>query len=686
MHLVHPWFLLGVGSVIIPIIVHLLQLRRPQRVLFTNIGFIREVDLTTTRQRKLQHLLLLFSRILFLAFLVLAFCQPFIPAGKQEQSRVAGAVSVLIDTSPSMRRTTRGEDALFSTSIKQAEALSKVYPTSQFRLINNGITAVSQVLFKAKLAALQPSSKSNLLSRIKISGINNGNNDPLYLFSDFQHSSFDPGFVKGFGSARQLVLVPAAADRTGNIFVDSVWFEEAFLRERTNLGLHVRLKNGGSEVVANCPVRVFLGSQQAATFQVTVSGGQTVVSVVQVQLPNQDLVRGRVVTGDAPVVFDNNYYFTARAAKNIRVLEIGNVPVAQSVYRNEPLFDYAFARPEHINYEALRRANLVLAQEVPTVSSELRDALRAVVARGGSVVIVPTGSMTGRSSYQQLFRDLGLGAVEWESVGTPPELREVVVPSPQEPFFRDVLGAPTRAVAMPRVAPVLRWSRTGADILRLRDGESYLSEFGSGIGKVYVFSAPFAAMYSDFTGHALFVPVLYKLAMRSFRDEQQLAYRLTQTAINLTVPAVAMGPGQGVDQTPFRLVRDSATWLPVQRTQGNTLRLEIPASLEAPGFYQVQRAGQAVATVAFNMSPKESELADYSAEQLRAMVGPNQRNIRVLDGGTDEAVIAQLQTERGGQPLWRYFLGLALSCLLAEALLIRFGKPKVGAPRATVVA
>lgn len=155
-----------------------------------------------------------------------------------------------------------------------------------------------------------------------------------------------------------------------------------------------------------------------------------------------------------------------------------------------------------------------------------------------------------------------------------------------------MLGAPTRAVAMPQVAPVLRWARTGTDILRLRDGESYLSEFRSGTGKVYVFSAPFAVTYSDFTAHTLFVPVLYKLAMRSLRNEQQLAYRLTQSAINLTLPATTASTGQRVDQTPFRLVRDSVTWLPVQRTQGNALQLEIPASLESPGFTKYNEPGK----------------------------------------------------------------------------------------------
>lgn len=480
--------------------------------------------------------------------------------------------------------------------------------------------------------------------------------------------------------------MPESGEKTGNIYVDSVWFDDVFLQVRVNTGLHIRLRNGGSKAVADCPVKVFLGPQQVAAFRVTVAGGQAAVTVVQVQVVDQQLVRGRVVTEDAPVVFDNTYYFTAQATGTIRVLEIGAVPVAKVLYEGEPLFNYSFTKPDNINYDALRRANLVLLREVPLVTNGLRDALRGVVARGGSVAIVPAGAEASYASYQQLFRDLGVGVPERISPGMPPELREVALPTAYEEFFRDVLGAQPRGVAMPRVAPVLRWARTGTDILRLRDGESYLAEFANGPGKVYVFAAPFSREYSDFADHALFVPVLYKLAMRSFQSEQQPAYRLTQHVVNLTLPA-AGGADEAIDErAALQLVRDSATWLPVQRMQGNNVRLDVPAALDAPGFYQVRRGKQLVTTVALNTSPKESELATYSAGELRALVGPGRPNVQVLEGGPGGAVVAQLQAERGGQPLWRYFLGLALACLLVEALLLRFGRPRVGAGKVAVAA
>jgi len=671
MQLTYPWFLWGLGAVAVPVLIHLLQLRRPQRVIFTNIGFIRQVELVTVRQRKLQHLLVLLMRVLGVVALVLLFCQPFIPAKESKDALVANEVDVLLDNSASMQVNSQEAGSLFGAAVGQAREVGKNYPaTVRFRLLNQGRNELSQVAYREQLDGLKVNARSEGLS--KLVGQTAGRvRQPLYVFSDFQKSDFKPEMMAGFGAVRDIVLVPQVGKTSGNVFVDSVWLDDAFVRVRTNLGLHVRVRNGGSEDVADCPVKVFLGERQVAAFRVSVAAGQVAASVVQVQVADEKLARGRVVTEDVPVTFDNTYYFTLQPTAAIPVLEIGPEPVAQQLYSNEPLFNYSFVKPQNVDYGRLRKANLVLVREVERVDAGLRDALLAVVKRGGSVVVVPSASITGRDSYQQLFKALGVGQAQWEAAAEP-ELREVAMPSARAPFFREVFGAQQRAVTMPRVAPVLRWGRTGEDILRMRDGESYLAEFASGPGRVYVFSAPFEAKYSDFTSHALFVPVLYRMAMLSYHNEQLPAYRLSQTTLTLGLPSSAGEAGR-TEEASIRLVKDSVTLIPTQRVQGQELRLEMPVGLREPGFYQVQRRGQVLTTLAFNQAKRESELAAYSADELRAMVGPNQPNVRVLDGNAGGTALAKLRAEQTGQPLWRYCLALVLLCLLAEALLLRFG-------------
>lgn len=679
----YPWYLLGLFAISIPVIIHLLQLRRPQRVSFTNTLLIRHVELVTTRRRKLQNLLILVARVVGIVALVLVFSQPFLLADKSNHA-ISG-INIAVDNSCSMQVPGVKYGTLLSEAIEDARQLvSSVASGKRIRFLNAGKSTLNTAAFLAKVDGLKLGRRSINKQDVLAASVNS--DGILYLLSDFQKIDFPPSILQRIPLGGQVVLVPVSGPATGNIFVDSLWVNDGFVRVRADIGLHLRVRNGGALAVKDCPVKVFIGTRQVAAFRVSVEPGQAVSSIVQVQLSDDKLALGRIVTQDAPISFDNTYYFTLQPASVIQVLEIGGEPVAQQVYANEPLFSYRFARPQNVDFGIMRQANLVLVQEVATIDAGLRDALQAVVKRGGNVVLVPSALPAARASYQQLFRQLGIGTAEWVQVAASPELRDVTIPSAQQPFFRDVFGAQVRPATMPRVAPVLRWARTGTDIMRLRDGESYLAEFASGTGRVYVFSAPFDKRYSDFTGQALFVPVMYRMAMLSYRDEQQPAYRLSQRTVTLQLPGGTLGAGERADEPGVKLVKDSVTLLPEQRVVGQEVRLTVPQGMSAAGFYQVQRGGRVVSTLAFNQDKRESELAAYSAAELREMIGPNRPNITVLDGKDIGTGTARLQGGQNDTPLWRYFLLLALLALLAEALLVRFGRRSVGKLRGTVTA
>ncbi len=678
MQLLYPGFLWGMLAIGIPIAIHLLQLRRPQRVLFTNTGFIREVELTTMRRRRVQELLVLLTRVLAILSLVLLFCQPFIPADKQAVAVSEGAVRVLADNSGSMQALGQTQQQLRQEAVTGGEEIGRSFGSAtHFELVGQGRRAMQRAAYLTAVANQGAMVRGWGNAEVR-RALQDEQQGALYLFSDFQKSEMPLPIMQQLKAQGSVVLVPLVAKPTGNIYVDSVWLNDAFVRVRANVSLHIRLRNGGAAAVTDCPVKVLLGRQQVATLQVSVGAGQASEAVVQVQLPDSKLALGQIVTQDAPVTFDNTYYFTLQPAAAISVLEIGQEPATRSAYANEPLFSYAFAKPQAVDYGVVRRASLVVVREVSQVEAGLREALAGVVRRGGSVVVVPPANPSSQVSYHELFKALGIGGEQWQAGATSQLARqEVLMPSARDPFFKDVFGAQPQRVVMPQVAPVLRLGRAGTDILRLRDGDGFLTEFSSGMGKAYVFAAPFAKEYSDFAAHSLFVPVLYRLAMLSYRADQLPAYRLTTPALALTVPTEVDQPAG--EEASYRLVHDSAMYIPVQRMQGGQLHLDVPTGLSMPGFYELQHKGQVVTTLAFNAAKQESELAAYSGAELRQLIGANHPNVQVLDNGAQPATLARFRAEQSGQPLWRYCLLLALACLLAEGLLLRFGRQRVGA-------
>ena len=681
MQFLYPGFLWGLLAGGVPIAIHLLQLRRPQRVLFTNTGFIREVELTTMRRRRLQELLVLLARVVGVVFLVLLFAQPFIPA--QRAVEPSDSIGVVLDASSSMQVLGESQQPLLQEATNKATALGKnVGTASHFRLLGQPDGLLTQAAYLGRVAEVRTSGQQRGWVNALNTQVPTAANSPVYVFSDFQRDARGEEALQAIDKNREVVLVPQVARPVANVYVDSVWLEDAFVRTRVNIGLHIRLKNGGSNAITGCPVKVRLGKQQVAAFSANLAAGQVSTTVVQVQLPDKQLAQGQVITEDRPAVFDNTFYFTLQPTATIRVVEIGAEPMAQQAYQAEALFAYSFARPQQLNFSQLQQANLVLVREVAVVEASLQQALVGVVRRGGSVVVVPPGGNAAHEPTLQLLRVLGVSGAQWNTSATAtPVLQEVAMPSARNPFFREVFGPQPRQAVLPRVAPVLSLGHSGADILRLRDGDSYLAEFSnSGPGRTYVFTAPFSKAYGDFTAQGLFVPVLYRMAMLSYQASQQPAYRLTAPTVAIELAPESTTKGQ--EEEAFRLVRDSLTLIPAQRLRGTSLQLELPAALSQPGFYELRRQGRLVTTLAFNADPKESELAAYSAAELRQLVGPDHPRVQVLDPTAGPEALLRYRAEQTGQALWRYCLLAVLACLLAEALLLRFGRPKVAARQA----
>ncbi|WP_231403219.1 COG1361 family protein [Hymenobacter guriensis] len=470
-------------------------------------------------------------------------------------------------------------------------------------------------------------------------------------------------------STTQVFLVPVAGVATHNVYVDSVLLNDAFVRSGTDVALQIRVRNGGKTAAENSQVKLFVGDRQVGAFRVTVPANGQATLAARVQLTGNATQECRVEVEDYPVTFDNTFYFTLTPSPRILITDItsGGLPATQRLYSNESLFAYTHSRGT--GGASLPTAQLALVQELPRIDVQLREQLKQVVQRGGSVVIVPPGTPEAQASYTELFRELGVGPVQWEPTapGQKPQRREVAMPSRQNPFFRDVFGPQQRQATLPSVAPVLRWARSGTDILKLREGEGYLSGFQSGRGMVYVFAAPFSGEYSDFTSHALFVPVMYRLAMQSYRSTEQPAYRLNQGSIVVPAPPVSNATEQVA-----KLVKDSLTLIPTQRTVAGTLQLDIPPGMREPGFYTLERNGRKLATLAFNFDKRESELTHYSADELRQMWA-GKPNIQVYDASAGTSVAARYRAERVGTPLWQYCVVGALVFLLAEVLLLRFG-------------
>ena len=73
MNFVYPNFLWALFLLLIPIIIHIFSFRRYKTIYFSRVEFLKEIKEDSRTGARLKHLLILASRLFFIAALVFAF-------------------------------------------------------------------------------------------------------------------------------------------------------------------------------------------------------------------------------------------------------------------------------------------------------------------------------------------------------------------------------------------------------------------------------------------------------------------------------------------------------------------------------------------------------------------------------------------------------------------------------------
>ena len=126
-----PFFLAGLASIAIPVLIHLIQRERKRVVEFPSLMFVRRIPYQSVRRRRIRHWALLLMRAAAIALIVAAFSRPFMPQGAIAAVAGGGAreIVILLDRSASMEMQVPG-----TTSTKRElalRALAEDYPISQ---------------------------------------------------------------------------------------------------------------------------------------------------------------------------------------------------------------------------------------------------------------------------------------------------------------------------------------------------------------------------------------------------------------------------------------------------------------------------------------------------------------------------------------------------------------------------
>lgn len=671
MQFVYPAFLFALVSLAVPVIVHLFNFRRYQKVQFSNVQFLKELQEQQASRRHLRERLILASRLLALFFLVMAFARPFISGNNSVTSSRERAVSIFVDNSYSMQNP--GTDGtLLDQARQKAREIAAAYSINdRFQLLTHDFEGKHQRLlsrdeFNNAVDAIQITSQSRALKQIidrqeSLLYEQHGAAKDIYIVSDFQRNMALQKVQTD--TSIKVNLLQLHSQSLPNVAVDSVSLLNAVHRTGGSERLVVRLHNYADKPALNVPMKLFINGAQKALASFTINAGAVITDTLAFSGLQSGWQRGEIQVQDNPITFDNNFWFTFNVARQLPVLLIDGGtedPFLKAVFASDAFFKITRTPEGNVDYAGTDAYPLIVLSNIPVLSQGLARQLNEYIKGGGTLVLFPPAD-NAQQGYNAFLQSLGVAT--YGNINT--DNQKVSGINQQNTLFRDVFDAMPQNPDMPLVKKYYSINQSASEepIMQLPGRRTFWSGYNAGKGKVYLSAVSLNDDFSNLQRHGLFVPVMFRIALLSGHDVP-LFYTLGKNESIETIPL------QAAEKQVVSLNKGGMSIIPDVRQREGSTRLFVADQLREAGLYDLKKQDSTAAVLAFNDSRAESNMKYLSSSELKNII-PGNDSMVINEKHPAGKVVNETNN---GLQLWKLCIILTLIFLAVEILLVRYFK------------
>ena len=637
----HPELLYALILLLIPIIVHLFQLRKFQKIAFTNVAFLKEATQQTRKSSQLKKWLILCTRLLLLAAIILAFAQPFTFNSKSFNTKKETVI--YLDNSFSMQAKGNQGDLLkravqdIINNVPENEPISLVTNDNTYR--NTTIKSLKNDLLQLDYSSNKLTAQAALLKSKTLFSKQKNTLKNLVFISDFQQdkSEFNPKP----DSLTNIHLIQLKPINTNNVSIDSAYISE---KSATALTLKVLLKNSGTSI-ENLPISLFNNEKLIAKTSVAISEKAETTFT----LPNNEEINGKISIDDASLLFDNNLYFNINKASKINVLVV-NAEDDSFLKRifTEDEFNLTSTALNQLDYNLLSKQHLIILNELESVPNALSVALKSVTEQGGSMLIIPS-KKSDKTTYNQLLANYNSNFNDLLET----EKRVTTINYAHPLYNHGVFEKQVQNFQFPTVNSYFTVSANNvSNVLQFEDGKPFLYQSQN----VYVFTASLNSENSNFKSAPLIVPTLYNIGKFSFKNAALYFTIGNENTFDVET--------QIQQDAVLTLEKDAVNTIPKQQYFNNKV---VISTLETPSFagiYTIKNKNEALKNVSYNYHRTESDLV---YQLLSAS-----KNTTISNSISDS--FDSIKSDAKINALWKWFVIFALVFLIIEMGILKYFK------------
>ena len=642
MHFKQPEILYFLLLLIVPILVHLFQLRRFKKEYFTNVRFLKALSIQTRKSSKIKKWLLLACRLLVLIFIILAFAQPFFES--KDSKNASNELYIILDNSFSMQaKGKKGE--LLKRAVQ--ELLEETPEKMNFSLLTNSenywntdIKSIRSALQNLKYSAT-PFQVDPVMAKLKAH--KSAFKKEIIVITDAV--GLDYKQLRNSDATDSPIFIIPKAEQKNNVAIDSVFIHKTL---ENFYEISVQLSGYGDDFNP-IPISLYNANKLIAKTTVTLD---TKKKSINFTIPKQAF-HGYVSIVDNGLPYDNSLYFSISKIKKINIISIGELGKSNFLSRiyTSDEFNFSNYTLSALDYSKLEKQDVVVLNELDEIPQALSTTLKSFVEKGGNLIVIPSAisSITNLNSFVSNFGKLTIKSLE---------NREKLITKINfnHPIFNSVFENKVTNFQYPKTKNSFVLSSASPAALSYEDQSVFLTSIANSVAAVAVFAAPINIENSNFQQSPLIVPTFYKMAMNNQNNGVNALIigdnkpHLTEASLNKEAILTVKGLAE--------------QFIPIQQIFNTKVKMTFNDYPEQAGNFSIYNKKEWIENISFNYNRTESDLASANENRLS-------------DYKTAESIKSffdTLQTDRTDNQIWKWFVIFALLFLIFEMAIIRFVK------------
>ncbi|MDQ3022059.1 MAG: BatA domain-containing protein [Bacteroidota bacterium] len=711
MTFLNPAILIGLTAIAIPILIHLLNLRKIRKVEFSTLMFLKEIQKSKMRRIKLKQILLLLLRIFAIIFLVLSFSRPVYEGFAGNQDAASKSTSLIfIDNSFSMDA--RDNDGLYLNQAKESvkkildahKESDDIYlipfsniPFKDEKYLFDNFKELLDSLDNTKIGYKLSSVNEALSLSDKILNESKNSKKEIFIISDFQKNNFgsDMALSNDFKNIQDnsvsTYLIKIGERTVNNLSLDSLIFVSKIIEKDRDVKLKIFLNNHSQFDLRNKTINLYIENELKGEKAVDVNSFEKKEIEFSFKPDKSGSISGVIELAqsefkDDELIQDNKYYFTLyipgrfnigfieENSSDFKFLDLAFQTVSKilsdSVNRRSELFN--------INYESsinenIFRNNVLFISNKKSFTDAEADILKNYISGGGGTFFFLGKDIDVNNYNNTIFNKIN--PLRIDKINIDMAVNENLKfdkvdfehPVLSEVFQNQKLNitADKFNIESPKINSYyeLLINDNSNSIITLNNNKPFLVESKLSKGKIIICSVPATNDLSDFPLKSIFVPLIIRSVYYLGNDfdfqkeyivgnSNLISAREIKNVSSITLP----------DKSQVSLNID------LTNSSDNYLLLQYSKLTSQVGNYTLEDSSGVKFSFAINYNSKESSPDNINKDELvKYFAGIGIKNAKVI--GTDENISEAINESNTGIGLWKYFLIVAILFILSELFL-----------------